>query len=320
MRTLLAVDGGNSKTDIALVREDGTVVARGRGPGFEPQTVGVAAAVDVVVRTAAQMVGSGPPFADHVAAYLAGADLPEEEVALREEFLRRGVAPSVEVGNDTFALLRAGSTRGWGVAVVCGAGVNAAGIGPDGRVARFPALGRLTGDWGGGQHLGEEVLWHAVRAEDGRGTPTELVSLVRGHFRASSATDVALSVHRGDIPRHHLGELTRPLLTLSDPVALGLVARLAEEICLLGCAILTRLDLLGTPADLILGGGVLTGGATSLMAAVESGYAARAPFARLQVASQPPILGSIHLGLSHLNATPTAHTRATTTLTTTTVA
>ncbi|GLZ43201.1 N-acetylglucosamine kinase [Actinokineospora sp. NBRC 105648] len=308
---MLAVDGGNSKTDVALLREDGSVLAQGRGPGFEPQTVGVAAAVDVVARTAAAALRIQPPFADHVAAYLAGADLPEEEAALRTEFLRRGLGRTVEVGNDTFALLRAGTTRGWGVAVVCGAGVNAAGIGPDGRVARFPALGRLTGDWGGGQHLGEEVLWNAVRAEDGRGSPTELVSLVCGHFRASSATDVAVAVHRGDIPRGRLAELTVPLLTSSDPVALGLVARLAAEVCLLGCSILDRLELGNIPTDVVLGGGVLTGGAPQLLAAVESGYTARAPFATLRVVQSPPILGAARLGLDHLQADNAAHTRAT---------
>ncbi|PPK66369.1 BadF/BadG/BcrA/BcrD ATPase family protein [Actinokineospora auranticolor] len=309
MRTVLAIDGGNSKTDVALVREDGTVLARGRGAGFEPQTVGVEAAVDVVARTAAEMLGVPPPYADHVAAYLAGADLPEEETALRDEFLRRGIAPSVEVGNDTFALLRAGTTRGWGVAVVCGAGVNAAGIGPDGRVARFPALGKLTGDWGGGQHLGEEALWHAVRAEDGRGVPTELVSLVCDHFHTPSATAAAVAIHNGEIPRHRLGELAPRLLESSDPVALGLAARMAEEACLLGCAILDRLDLLDTPADVILGGGVLTGGSPRFMAAVESGYATRAPRARLHVARNPPILGAARLGLDQLKAEPAAYER-----------
>ncbi|MBM7773458.1 N-acetylglucosamine kinase-like BadF-type ATPase [Actinokineospora baliensis] len=307
MKTVLAVDGGNSKTDIALVREDGVVLARGRGPGFEPHSVGVAAAVDVVAHTAADL---SLPVADHLAAYVAGADLPEEEVALRDEFLRCGLATTAEVGNDTFALLRAGTTSSWGVAVVCGAGVNAAGIAPDGRIARFPALGRLTGDWGGGGHLGEEVLWHAVRAEDGRGVPTELSAIVRDHFSALSATDVALAIHRGTLPRHRLGELTPALLASTDPTARTITARLAEEICLLGHSILTRLDLLTTPTEVILGGGVLTSHTPTLTSAIESGYASRAPHARLIVASQPPILGAIHLGLAQIAASPDAHDRA----------
>ena len=31
-----------------------------------------------------------------------------------------------------------------------GAGINGVGVGPDGAVVRFPALGAVSGDWGGG--------------------------------------------------------------------------------------------------------------------------------------------------------------------------
>src|SRR4051812_28775005 len=37
---LLAVDGGNSKTDVALLRADGTVLAAVRGPTVSHQAVG----------------------------------------------------------------------------------------------------------------------------------------------------------------------------------------------------------------------------------------------------------------------------------------
>ena len=83
--------------------------------------------------------------------------------------------------NDTFALLRAGTDSPDAIAVVCGAGINCVGRAADGRIARFPALGMLSGDWGGGQHLAALALWHAARAEDGRGPAT---ALQRGGHRA----------------------------------------------------------------------------------------------------------------------------------------
>ncbi|SEE80130.1 hypothetical protein SAMN05216489_08356 [Streptomyces sp. 3213] len=43
---LLAVDGGNSKTDIAVLTTDGTILGRARGGGFRPQAVGLDAAMD----------------------------------------------------------------------------------------------------------------------------------------------------------------------------------------------------------------------------------------------------------------------------------
>ncbi|MBP2703711.1 ATPase [Microbispora sp. RL4-1S] len=325
LRTVLAVDGGNSKTDVALVREDGVVLAAARGPAFKPQSAGVARAVDVIGETVRQALaglptglsaglsgatGDGaPPYADHVAAYVAGADLPIEEERLADELLARGYGRTVAVGNDTFALLRAGSRTGWGVAVVCGAGINAVGVSPTGRVARFPALGRISGDWGGGHHLGEETLWHAVRAEDGRGPATALTEVVRSCFGRPAVADVVVGLHFGELAAERLHALVPPLLDAAgdgDQVALSLVERQAEEVAVLGEVALRRLGLLGEPCEVVLGGGVLTSGHPLLMSLVEGHYARRAPLARLVVADVPPIVGAALLGLDRLGATAEA--------------
>ncbi|MEU8056678.1 N-acetylglucosamine kinase [Microbispora bryophytorum] len=314
-RRVLAVDGGNSKTDVALVREDGTVLAAARGPAFLPQSAGAEAAVDVIGRTVRRALAdetAAPPYADHVAAYVAGADLPVEEERLRAELLARGYGASVVVGNDTFALLRAGSGTGWGVAVVCGAGINAVGVSPTGRIARFPALGRLSGDWGGGHHLGEEALWHAVRAEDGRGPATALTDVVRACFGAATVEEAVVGLHFGDLPADRLHALVPPLLAAAadgDAVAGSLVERQAEEIALLGVVAMRRLGLLTAPCDVVLGGGVLTARHPLLTSLVERRYTERAPLARLVVADVPPIVGAALLGLDRLGAPPEAHAR-----------
>ena len=53
---VLAIDGGNSKTDVALVAGDGTLLASARGPGINAHEVGVDQTVlilDAVVKQAA---------------------------------------------------------------------------------------------------------------------------------------------------------------------------------------------------------------------------------------------------------------------------
>ena len=52
---MLAIDGGNSKTDVALVAGDGTLLASARGPGINAHEVGVDQTVlilDAVVKQA----------------------------------------------------------------------------------------------------------------------------------------------------------------------------------------------------------------------------------------------------------------------------
>lgn len=312
---VLAVDGGNSKTDVLLVDEAGTVIARARSGGFTPQSSGVAAAIAVAARAVDEIreqvrrggggdgIDGGGPLARHLAAYVAGADLPVEEEALAAAFAQQGWADSVEVGNDTFALLRAGAGRSWGVAVVCGAGVNCAGIGPDGRRARFPALGRISGDWGGGHFLGEEALWHAVRGEDGRGPRTALTEAVAAHFGRPSAEAVALALHFGEVGNDRLGELTPVLLAAAsegDAVALSVTDRLAEEIVTLARVALARLDIADRVTEVVLGGGVLRARVPVLMDRIAARAAAEIPRAQLVVVREPPVVGAALLGLDAL--------------------
>ncbi|MGI8331829.1 N-acetylglucosamine kinase [Actinomadura scrupuli] len=310
---LLAVDAGNSKTDVAVVGEDGGVLAGARGGGFRPYEAGEEAAVEalaVTVATALERAGATGATLSHVAAYLANADLPDEEESITKALLARGWARTATVGNDTFALLRAGASAGWGVAVVCGAGINCVGVGPDGSTARFPALGAITGDWGGGVQLGELALWHAVRGEDGRGPRTALSGAVASHFGADSALDVGLGVHTGEFAPDRLLELAPVLLAAAgtgDPCALEVTDRLAEEVAALGAVALRRLGLLRTPVEVVLGGGVLTARHPVLMAAIERRYAAVAPLAELLVAGAPPILGAALLGLDHVGAPAEAY-------------
>jgi N-acetylglucosamine kinase-like BadF-type ATPase len=311
---LLAIDGGNSKTDVMVVGEDGCVIAMARGGGYRPHEIGEHAAVDVVaaaVAAALDLAGVAPgTVLAHLAASMANADLPNEEERLTKALHVRGWSRTVRVGNDTFALLRAGVSAGWGVAVVCGAGTNCVGVGPDGRVARFPALGTITGDWGGGAHLGELALWHAVRGEDGRGPLTALTAAVAAYFGVQRAIDVGLGLHVGEIDGARLLELTPVLLEVAisgDAVAARVIDRQAEEVAVLGTAALRRLGLLDVPVEVVLGGGVLTARHPLLMAAIERRYAERAPQAGLVVVDAPPVLGAALLGLDHVGAPPESY-------------
>ncbi|WP_433471859.1 N-acetylglucosamine kinase [Spirillospora sp. CA-142024] len=310
---LVAVDGGNSKTDAAVATTGGELLATARGDGFRPQAAGLDAALGALTAVIADALrDAGVPAGDvvHLAAYMANVDLPGEERRLEELLLARGAAPSVTAGNDTFALLRSGAAEGWGVAVVCGAGINCAGVAPGGRTARFPSLGAHTGDWGGGGALGRSALWHAVRGEDGRGPETALTAAVADHFGVDRAIDVGLGIHLGEFGEGRLSELAPVLLDAAeagDAVAREVAARLAEEIAILGSLALRRLGLLDTPADVVLGGGVLAARRPRLTEAVAARYAVLAPRARLLIPEDPPLLGAGLLALDHVQAPPAAH-------------
>jgi N-acetylglucosamine kinase-like BadF-type ATPase len=311
--SVLAVDAGNSKTDVAVVSANGEVLATARGKGFRPPAVGVGPAVDALAEAVTRaFAAAGVTGVDHVSACLANADLPVEEEELSAALHARAWGTTVEVRNDTFAILRAGVTEPRGVAVVCGAGVNCVGMRPDGRTARFPALGRISGDWGGGWALAEEALWHAARAEDGRGEPTALARALPAHFGLDSMYALIEALHLRHIEpvrRHELAPVLFATAADGDPVARAVVDRQADEVVAMATVALTRLDLLGERTPVLLGGSVLAARHPRLDDRVRELLAARAPKAVPRVVTAPPVLGAVLLGLDRTGAAPGAHER-----------
>ena len=303
MDVILGVDGGNSKTELVAATIEGELIAFVRGRGSNSHGVGAEGAAEVIddlVREA--RVGS---TATHGAFYLCGADVPEDIAELEAAVARRAWVREAVVDNDTFALLRAGTAAESAVAVVCGSGINCVGRGPGGRVARYPSLGWETGDWGGSEMLANEALFLAARDEDGRGTPTALVELVRAHFELS-VTEVGEAVHYRRMPAARLGELAPGVVALAaeDAVARSLVERLANEIALLVERAFR--DLAVDAADVVLGGGMLQAGEGFLHDAV----LVRLPAgARPVVLRDPPVLGAALAALDAAGASDTAKER-----------
>ncbi|MEU3061977.1 N-acetylglucosamine kinase [Streptomyces subrutilus] len=316
---VLAIDAGNSKTDVALLGPDGSVLVKGQAGGFQPFRAGVAGAVDVVAEAMAsvglRVRGEAGPCVEHVSACLANADFPVEEDRLAREIRSRNWGRVTAVHNDTFALLRAGLPAGsdpCGVAVVCGAGINCVGMTPDGRTARFPAIGRISGDWGGGGGLADEAMWFAARAEDGRGGPTELARALPAHFGLDSVYALIEAMHLGRVPaerRHELTPLLFAVASAGDPLALSLVHRQADEVVAMATVALRRLDLLDAEVPVVLGGSVLAARHPQLNDRIAQRLAEAAPRAVMTVVEAPPVLGAGLLGLDALGSEPLAYRR-----------
>jgi N-acetylglucosamine kinase-like BadF-type ATPase len=306
---LLAVDGGNAKTDLALLDREGNVLALVRGPGSSPHEHGVDGALDRIEQLLAE-AGAGGRVA-HAELLLAGVDFPAEVRTFRARAEERGWADRVAVANDTFAVLRTGTDRGWGVAVVCGAGINCLGVGPDGREARFPALGDITGDWGGGQDVGLAAVWSAARSEDGRGPKTALEQRVPAYFGLGTPLELAQAVHTGALARRRFVELAPLVLAEAghDEVAASIVQRLADEIVVLVRVALERIAPVPEPPHVVLGGGVLQARDQMLLRAIDRGLEQLDIPHRLVVVDAPPVVGAALRALDALGADPAAHRR-----------
>jgi N-acetylglucosamine kinase-like BadF-type ATPase len=317
-RLVVAADGGNSKTDLVLATTDGVVLARVTGPGTRPYRDGLAATADALARLVGSAMGTAGTarVASGLVAvgsfYLANVDVPDEETAMHAALAEREVAEEIEVANDTLAVLRAGCTRGWGIAVVAGAGINAVGRYRDGRTERFLGIGPWSGDWGGGDGVVRSAVAAAVRAGDGRGPATILRERIQEAF-GMDVDAVALDAHHHRIEQARLLALT-PLVFAAahagDAVATEIVQRVGDEVASFAGALLRRMDLMDADPEVVLGGSMLQAQDPLVMSRARIGITAVAPAAQLRVLDVPPVLGPLASALTIAGANAEAISRA----------
>ncbi len=311
VKSILAVDGGASKVDVALLDVEGNVHATVRRRGRFNFGLGSNGSLDGLVRAIKAATGG------HVARLgvycLAGADIPLDDRRIATEVEGLGWSRKSIVRNDTFAVLRAGTDRTWGVAVVCGTGMNCAGVGPDGRYVRFPSFGELSGDRAhGGGWLGRAALGAAIRARDGRGPRTLLEKSVPAHFGLTRPTAVMEAIYVGRLHNDRLSELSPVVLKTAsggDAVARDLIDQMVEEIVVTANAAIRRLRLTKRDVHVVLGGGVLRAMDARLVEQITTGLRQVAPAAVIMQLEAPPVLGAALIGLDELGASEAARTR-----------
>jgi len=309
---ILAVDGGDSKTDVVLVGGDGHLIGAKRvslSSHLGLDRVGAGDALDAAIRSACRSFGinaDGKPIADIGVYCLAGADLPVDERRIHRELSGRGWTRKTLVRNDTLAVLRAGTDRGWGVGIVCGSGMNAAGVAPDGRVVRFAALGEISGDLAaGGGWIGTMALAYAVRAEDGRGPRTLLEKLVPTFFKLSNPAAVTEAMYLGRINQHRVVELAPLVFDAArrrDRVAREILDRVADETVAFSVAAIRRLQLARRDVEVVLGGGVFRANDGTFEDRIRDGIHKVAPRAIISRLKAPPVAGAAIIGLDQMGA------------------
>ena len=93
---LLAVDGGNAKTDLALVDGEGRLLSLVRGPGCSPHEHGVEGALDRIEALVIEAGAESP--VDYAELLLAGVDFPSEVANVQARAQERGWAERVDRG------------------------------------------------------------------------------------------------------------------------------------------------------------------------------------------------------------------------------
>lgn len=262
---VIGVDGGASKTVawLAPLARDAAPIGRGTaGPG-NPRSVGSAEAeahIDQAIDAAFADAGL-PRRAVAVAGFsLAGVGRADEREGVAAWATRAAIAHQVVVTDDAESVLVAGAPEGWGIALICGTGTLAIGRNEAGDVERAGGWGYLLGDEGSAYAIALAGLRAALRAADGRGPVTSLMTAFLAHFDVAKPADLVGQIYRAEMTRDRLAALATVVFAEApdDWTAAGIVDAACADLVRLVTTIATRLALARETYPLALAGSVLS--------------------------------------------------------------
>lgn len=226
---VLGLDGGGSKTVVALADRAGTVVALARGPGLDPYgnpawREDLAALVAAVGTGGGQLVRAALGLSCHTESAATSA----EQTACA----RRLFAVPVDTLNDVYVAFTGALAGAAGVLALAGTGsMTWAGDG-QGLDRRCGGWGDIVGDEGSGYWLGREALTETTRSLDGRGQGHAFAEAVLARIGVPGTELIGwisgLENRRAGIAA--LARLVGELAAAGEPTADRLVARAADHL------------------------------------------------------------------------------------------
>ena len=172
----MGVDGGGTRTRVALVDGGGRECARAEGPPTLIDPADPKATIGVIVDLCREVAASGGAElpVEGLWAGIAGAGTEPMRSTVETALGDAGLSSHTSVGADAEATFHDAFPTGPGILLISGTGSIALGRGSDGSRVRVGGWGRHLGDEGSGYRIGTAALRALVRGEDGRGVSTEL--------------------------------------------------------------------------------------------------------------------------------------------------
>lgn len=245
----LGVDGGGTRTNIAIQDSAGNLVAESAGGPSNPVRTGVETAVSNIAKTIdAACDASGLSRGDIVAATLGLAGVRRQDIRarVRESFISRfGIRKTLVTTDAEIALY--GTTLGEaGLVVIAGTGSVCLGVNAQGEKAMSGGWGPVAGDEGGGRGIAGEALHAIAKASDGRGELTKLTEQASGYFRASNVDNLISAIYAPQMDNSRIAGFARLVVETAqngDKIAIEILRDAGRELGVAASAVITRLGL-----------------------------------------------------------------------------
>lgn len=246
----LGVDGGGTKTHIALLRPNGDVKSEGFAGPANPLRVGVETAVGNIVKAVNEACDNGGvSWLDIVAATLglAGVRRADLRQRVKERFVQSVGIRNTTVITDAEIAWYATTKGKPGLVVIAGTGSICFGKNDKNDIAISGGWGPLAGDEGGGVGIAQTALHSVAKASDGRGIATTLSQRASEYFRASGPENLIVAIYSPQVDNTRIAGFAQFVVEAAqdgDAVAMNIMQEAGSELGLAACAVIEKLGLM----------------------------------------------------------------------------
>lgn len=245
----LGVDGGGTKTHIALANSEGTIVGESVAGASNPLRVGIETAVSNILAAVDKACDEYDLARfDIVAATLGLAGLRRADLRQRvkERISQLLRIKKVDVLSDAEIALYGIGKNTPGIVIIAGTG--SVSIGQNSKGEKFSAggWGPLAGDEGGGAGIALSALHRIAKASDGRARPTALSDIAVDYFRAGRIENLSVAIYAPQVDNARIAGFAKFVADTAkngDPVAIDILREAGTELGLAAKAVVEKLGL-----------------------------------------------------------------------------
>lgn len=257
----VAIDGGGSKTDVALLDRKGHVLKRIIGEASNVNDIGIARVEKRLIKLLDELLagcGGRDARIERVFAGMSGGGLKSNQKLLQRALhkLLPG-AQHIRNGGDGLNALAAGLGYEDGMVMIAGTG-SIVYIKSAGQIHQVGGWGYLLGDEGSGYCIGAAVLKAALKSIDGRISSSIMLDLIEDKLGCGLVDAIPIIYEKGKSYIAGFAPIAFHAAECGDPAASAILDEAAMELAGMaraGCAKLRREDW-----NIILAGGIWESG------------------------------------------------------------
>jgi N-acetylglucosamine kinase-like BadF-type ATPase len=308
MPYIMAIDGGGTKTHLAIIDTLGKTIYQKIGPGSNHQSADIAYFSSVLSEMIDQALTiSKLKHKDIEFCFmgLSGADLPEDFKLLYDAAKQFMMTIPFQIENDAWLVMRSGLSSFYGAVTISGTGTNSAAVNQKGERAILRSLGFTLGIYGGGLDIAREGLHYAFRADEMTYMETMLKDEIPKLLGVKNMSEVVPFFYpKQTISRELLGKITALVMECAhqkDQVSRDILTKIGIILGDQTAGVIKQVQMTNDSVPVVVGGRVFESKSPYLLDAMSERLKTHVPNAYVLHPKYPPVIGAYLLALDHLD-------------------